>query len=268
MRCEVLFRWFKIFMSLILFSGVPCAEKNILLAELLWKLGERPVAVIDHVMPVANGKVALARIKSLVTNMLSDSAALVVNAPLSIKSLRYELYSIARNKKCSFVHLFVDSAEECVRVPPSETGDTGAGEAKDWEKLPIKRVVVREEGLSIEESLRMLRGTFELPRPADKWDYPQLSPSTDALTLRDAISLRGAQRKATTKLVPESTDMNYAQKVKRIVDKVLGEQENVPLKQRRDIEEMFIGSIKAKPISLSGTEEAFRGFLASFMRLS
>ncbi|OAG31541.1 protein KTI12 [Nematocida displodere] len=252
-------------MPLLIVSGLPSPGKKAFFLSLLDLVGKSAqVLVIAQNAVGVSVREEVSRIKSLVSNRLSTDTLVAVYAPLHIKSLRYELSSIACNLKMTMVHVFYRGEH----LPGGEV------QRSDLPRETDEMALVAPKGPS--ESFAIVQKVFETPRASDKWDAPVFTAmSPDAFGVaaeKVSLVLSTAQKRRTscTKLIPRTIDQGYLTKTKEAIDAIISEkkkQEFISLKRIRQVEADFLHAVKVNPPPLESIPRVFSEFLDEFLKV-
>ncbi|KAI5171681.1 protein KTI12 [Nematocida sp. LUAm3] len=251
-------------MSLLLLSGMPSEEKKKMLLFLLssHKDTQDVLLVLQHAVGLSTRE-ELSRIRAAVQNKLSPNMLMILYAPLHMKSIRYEISSIARNTGSTFAHIHYSGPY----------ADNGEILDDDLLMLP-EHAIVRIEPEGEAESFSVLQRIFESPRAADKWDTPCCvfsKPGAEAYALERmtaALSQGKKQRVSSSKIIPLLSDTKYLEKIKEEIDGVIEEykqKEDISLSTTRQIERDFLNSIRISPPSIKNVRSIFSEYLQKYL---
>ncbi|KAI5181060.1 protein KTI12 [Nematocida sp. AWRm80] len=226
-------------------------------------------------------KEEVSRLKAVLLNRLNSTTTICVYAPLHIKSLRYELSSIALGLKTDIAHVYskytydsngtitIDEIEKSLNSLNSPASE----DPNSYPQLKIEILLIDQKNTKI-ESYDVIQRIFESPRPNDKWDIPCFTlaaPNTSAAALSKVLPVldkRAVPRTSSKKIIPIARDPLYHQKVKEIVDDVLATKKvsrYIPLKTSRQIESGFLQSVRTTPPPVSEIKRIFTEYLDSFL---
>jgi len=251
-------------MPLFVLSGMPCEEKAALFVRLVSELEKRyPVQVVLQNAVGENTREETSRIKAEVANRTRKDVLVAVCAPLHIKSIRYEIFSAAKNVQMEMCHVYYKGEDRRAKELKKEdfSGETEVTE-------------ISVEGKA--ESSEVLKRIFEVPKKSDTWDFPTASVSsadvTEALLEEVQAALEKQQKKrvSSTKLFPQKVDQGYVGRIKEEIAKVIAEEKEkryLPLRVAREAELNFLGCIRTNPPDLSHARAIFKKFLEDSIRM-
>ncbi|KAI5190903.1 protein KTI12 [Nematocida sp. AWRm77] len=273
-------------MPLLALSGVSSLKKTEMFLHLVNRLKEdyKVLLVVQKDVGVEI-KEEVATLRSLVQNRLRKDVLVAICAPLHMKSLRYEIFSIAKNMGIEYAHIVHN--ESSIQTEEENRKESGAGAGAGDDNRTNKSGFFEDMGSLFEtieiasrgevESTSVLRRIFEAARRNDKWDCPVFCTtesclSEGALGLVKA-SLQKAQkvRTSSTKIMPQHLDPTYLDKAKKQMDEAMHiykAQESsldISLKTARDIEGRFLSLLKAKPHPVETIKERYYGFISEYM---
>lgn len=254
-------------MPLFALSGLPSRAKNELFGSLVGQIKQeyRVVVVVQNAVG-ENTQEEVSQLRAVVQNRLRKDVLLAVLAPLHLKSLRYEIFSTAKNmgiEYCQVLHTGQLQGEAALQ----------AGEFPPIEQLEGYEIIeVAPKGPL--ESLPVLRRIFEPPRRGDKWDCPVFTTGAASLpegslgVIRGALQLEQKVRQSCLKIMPQHLDPTYLDRAKEQIKAALEEyRETAPvsLKDAREMEGSFLSVLKAKPQPIASIKKQFAAFILEYL---
>ncbi|KAI5185506.1 protein KTI12 [Nematocida homosporus] len=262
-------------MPLLIVSGMPSLAKKELFLGLVETFSrEYSLVVVGQERIGVDSREEVSVLKAAVQNKLSMDVLVAVYAPLHMKSLRYELASLARNCSMDMAHVYYrgefGEGGELKELEVQQACLQGsAGLGLGWE-------FIRVDPNGEKESVVVMQRIFEKPRDGDRWDRPCLTvglvdermKAVVAEEVASVIKKTKKKRVSATKLIPQLDDAKYLTKVKEVINQVMDEwkqKEVVPLGVSRQAERDFLASIKMNPPQLPEVNRIFREYLEKYL---